>query len=235
MAKSQDTDNADKNMQNDGRSPKATVVTASKPKKTSSKKGGEMIKPPLFKTVGGKIGLAFATVSCYLFLSVFLSRYWSAGWDPLVAPGRYLSSAFSWAAFYLPIWCLLAGILAISPKFYPRLTYLLASSALPFLVAAGFARISTEPGAFFENHPIFAAVGLSSLYAGLGFLFAASFGIVIFGFAKMTAWMKATGKPPRRQGRARRIQSGGETPDPLLFGQPDTAMDRRQESAAIPG
>ncbi|PKL07299.1 MAG: DNA translocase FtsK, partial [Spirochaetae bacterium HGW-Spirochaetae-9] len=89
---------------------------------------------------------------------------------------------------------LLAGILAVFPTFFPRLTYLLVSSVLPFLVAAGFARISSEPGAFFENHPLFAAVGLSSLYAGLGFLFAAALAAVVFGFIKLTAWMKATGR-----------------------------------------
>ena len=113
-----------------------------------------------------------------------------------MAPGRFLAAAFSWAAFYLPLWCLLAALLAIVPKFLPRLTYLLLASVLPFLVAAGFARISTEPGAFFENHPVFAAVGLSSLYAGLGFLFAASLGIVLFGLSKMTGWMRTSGWLP---------------------------------------
>ena len=196
MAKSQDMENADKNIRGDGRSPKATVVTASRPKRASANPEARDEKHTIFSTLGGKIGLGLAVISFYLTLSLFLSLYWPTGWAPLVAPGRFLNGAFSWAAFYLPLWCLLAALLAIVPKFLPRLTYLLLSSALPFLVAAGFARISTEPGAFFENHPVFAAVGLSSLYAGLGFLFAASLGIVLFGLSKMTAWMRSSGRLP---------------------------------------
>ncbi|MHB9153625.1 MAG: DNA translocase FtsK [Spirochaetales bacterium] len=196
MAKSQDMENADKDMRGEGRSPKATVVTASRPKKASGNPKAGDGKRTILSTLEGKVGLGFAILSLYLVLSILLSYYWPAGWAPLVAPGRFLAAAFSWAAFYLPLWCLLAALLTIVPKFLPRLTYLLLASVLPFLVAAGFARISTEPGAFFENHPVFAAVGLSSLYAGLGFLFAASLGIMLFGLSKMTGWMRASGWLP---------------------------------------
>ena len=195
MAKHQDAGKADGTMSEKGQSPKAAIVIASKPKSTTKKaaKSGDDGKTALLKTFGGKLGLTFLVLSAYLFLSMTLSFYWPGGWAFLVAPGRFLTSAFSWASYYLPLWCLFVALLAAMPKFLPRLTYLLTASAIPFLVVAGFARISTEPGAFFENHPLFAAVGLSSLYAGLGFLFASSLGLLVFGFARMTAWMKATG------------------------------------------
>lgn len=195
MRRSQEAANADIDIEDSGQSPKAAVVIASKPRKSSSRKAadGKAAKGALFKTGGGKVGLVFFSIVAYLTLSLALARYWPGGWGFLVAPGLFLTRAFAWAAFYLPLWSLLAGVLAVFPRFFPRLTYLLVSSVLPFLVAAGFARISSEPGAFFENHPVFAAVGLSSLYAGLGFLFAAALAAVIFGFVKLTAWMKATG------------------------------------------
>ncbi|MFA6365604.1 MAG: DNA translocase FtsK [Candidatus Hydrogenedentales bacterium] len=200
MAKSLDPANTDKNIHGEGQNPKAAVVIASKPNKVPAKKtesgkngAGRGAKSSLFGTPVGRVGLAFFAIAGYLLLTISLSYYWPAGWGPLVAPGLILTGAFSWAAYYLPIFCVFAAALALLPAFHPRLTYLLASSVLPFLVAAGFARISTEPGAFFENHPIFAAVGISSLYAGLGFLFAASLAAVIFGFVKLSAWMRATG------------------------------------------
>ncbi|MCE5256555.1 MAG: DNA translocase FtsK [Spirochaetaceae bacterium] len=82
-------------------------------------------------------------------------------------------------------------MLIILPGFYPRTTFMLGASALPFLVVAVFARISTEPGAFFENHPVFAAVGLSSLYAVIGFLFALSWVLLALGLVKLTERMKS--------------------------------------------
>lgn len=196
MRRSQEAANADIDIEDKGQSPKAAVVIASKPRKTSSRNaaGGKAAKPSWFATVGGKVGAGFFLIAGYLTLSLVLARYWPDGWNFLVTPGFFLGRSFAWAAFYLPLWCFLAGMLAVFPRFYPRLTYLLVSSVLPFLVAAGFARISSEPGAFFENHPVFAAVGLSSLYAGLGFLFAAALVAVVFGFVKLTAWMKATGR-----------------------------------------
>jgi DNA segregation ATPase FtsK/SpoIIIE-like protein len=172
--------------------PKASIVVAGKPKRDPP----AMAKPNLFSTFGGKFSTVFFSLSLYLALTLGLYVLWPRGWNFLVHPGRILHGAFSWAAWLLPIWCICAGILVALPKAHPRLTYLLASSALPFLVLAGFARISTEPGAFFENHPVFAAVGLSSLYAGLGFLFAAASGLVIFGYIKLTGWLKASGRLP---------------------------------------
>jgi len=193
MAKYQDAGKADGSVAEKGQSPKTAIVIASKPGKARKKAQKGDGKIPLLDTFRGKVGLAFLALSFYLFLSISLSHYWPKGWAFIVAPGRFLASAFSWASFCLPLWCLFVAFVAVIPKFLPRLTYLLAASSIPFLVVAGFARISTEPGAFFENHPLFAAVGLSSLYAGLGFLFASSLGLLAFGFVRMTAWMKAAG------------------------------------------
>jgi len=216
MAKNKDAEKGNENMRETGQNPKAAVVIASKPKTISRKSHGGKSeadgKVPLLKTFSGKIGLLFLLCSVYLFLSIELSHYWPKGWAFLVAPGLFLTAAFSWASFYLPLWCLFVAILAILPKFLPRLDYILASSAIPFLVIAGFARISTEPGAFFENHPLFAAVGLSSLYAGLGFLFASSLGLLVFGFVKITAWMKATGRLVTSRTATSKSKSKGKPP-----------------------
>ncbi|HEY9054232.1 MAG TPA: hypothetical protein VIO60_05380, partial [Rectinemataceae bacterium] len=145
----------------------------------------------------------FFSLSAYLVFVLGLSLLWPRGWTFLVGPGIWLHGAFAWASWFLPAWMLCAALLLRSPSFHPRLSYLLGAVSLPYLVAAGFARISTEPGAFFENHPFFAAVGLSSLYAGFGFLFAASIAAVGFGLAKISSWMRDTGRiQPRRGKRA---------------------------------
>jgi len=225
MSRSQGMANADNDDDSEGRRAKATVVTAPKPRRGAGKaarKGadsGEAKKSGLLETAGGKVGLGLLAIAGYLFLSLCLQPAWPHGWAVIVGPGRFLARAFAWSAFFIPIWCVFAAVLAAVPHFMPRLTYLLAASAFPFLVSAAFARIQTEPGAFFENHPIFAAVGLSSLYAGLGFLFAASLFAVAFGHVKLTAWMKATGRLPNaRAAKAARAEAKAKArgkPTPL--------------------
>jgi len=91
------------------------------------------------------------------------------------------------------LWLFWAAGLVFVPKFCPRMTYLLGVSALPFIVVTGFARLSSDPGAFFESYPATAKVGLSSLYAALGFLCAASLVVVIAGYIKLSDWLKANG------------------------------------------
>ncbi|TXT42535.1 MAG: DNA segregation ATPase FtsK/SpoIIIE S-DNA-T family [Spirochaetes bacterium] len=175
--------------------PKASIVVASP--RTQSPKDTSKAKRRIgrfFSTPGG-IASAFSLfLAFYLSLTLWLASIWPEGWAFLVRPGILLKSSFAWASWFLPLWILCAGIMAALPKAHPRFAYILAASALPFLVLAGFARISTEPGPFFENQPIFAAVGLSSLYAGFGFLFALAVGLVGFGFFRLTLWMRATGK-----------------------------------------
>ena len=103
---------------------------------------------------------------------MLLWSYLPTIWKPLVLPGQTLLGIFSWAAYYLPLWLAWAAGLVYVPKFCPRMTYLLGTSALPFVVVTAFARLSTNPSVFFEHHPSMAKVGLSSLYAALGFLLA---------------------------------------------------------------
>jgi len=143
-----------------------------------------------------------------------LSLLWPRGWTFLVGPGLWLHAAFAWASWFLPLWMLGAGFLLRSASFHPRLSYLLGAVSIPYLVAAGFARISTEPGAFFENHPFFAAVGLSSLYAGFGFLFAASLAAVGFGFVKISAWMRDTGRLESKQDKKGAKRGAGKAAGP---------------------
>ncbi len=167
--------------------PKASVVVARKTVRRASASRSSL------KSVRGIVALLFTTAGGVALLSMLLWTHFPGIWKPLVVPGRILLSVFSWAAYYLPLWLFWAAGLAFVPKFCPRLTYLLGISALPFVVVTGFARLSSNPGAFFENHPAMAKVGLSSLYAALGFLCAASLVVVIAGYMKLSEWLKANG------------------------------------------
>lgn len=165
-----------------------------------------MTTRPEPKTPAGKLpparniaaGALFA-MGLYLLLSTGLWGLWPSGWAVFVAAGGFLYRAFAWASLYLPLWCGLAGLLVRAGKFLPRSTFALGASAMPFLVLASFARLSTEPGAFFENHPVFAAVGLPALYAGLGLLGGLSLSLMAVGHFKITEWMRVSGfERPRR-------------------------------------
>jgi S-DNA-T family DNA segregation ATPase FtsK/SpoIIIE len=186
--------------------PKASVVKAPRPRQGSpgGKAKDENAEKAFFSTLNGRLFLFFFVLSVYLMLSITIAPLWPQGWKAIVGPGIFLGKAFSWAAFYIPAVSLLASVLAMIPKFLPRSTYLLASSAFPFLVVAAFAKLTTEPGVFFENHPVFAAVGLSSLYAGLGFLLAVALAAVIFGYVKLGTWLRSTGRLPEKKPKSGR-------------------------------
>ena len=186
-------------------------------------------------SASGRIGLGFTLLALYLLASILLSITWPSGWTFLTGPGMFLARTFSWASFYIPLWCLLGAMIAVLRGFHPRLSYFLAASSLPFLVVAGYARISTEPGAFFENFPVFAAVGLSSLYAGLGFLFAVTLGLVLFGHVKLTQWLRSRGylPDPRALRAARKAEKSAEQKKSVIARMhaalKQWAEDRRQK------
>lgn len=191
------SDSPDKAASKSQAKPKASVVVASRrtrAPKAQGKAKGRLAK--FLSTPAGIVSALCLSLAFYLSTSLWLASIWPGGWAFVVRPGILLGASFSWAAWFLPAWILCAGVMAALPKAHPRFAYLLASSALPFLVLAGFARISTQPGPFFENHPVFAAVGLSSLYAGFGFLFALAVGLVGFGFVRLTLWMRSSGRLP---------------------------------------
>ncbi len=167
--------------------PKASVVVAKKraPRVSTS-------RSPL-KSARGIVALLFAAAGIVALLSMVLWTHFPALWEPLVVPGKVLLNVFSWAAYFLPLWLFWAAGLVFVPRFCPRMTYLLGVSALPFIVVTGFARLSSDPGAFFESYPAMAKVGLSSLYAALGFLCAASFVVVIAGYIKLSDWLRVNG------------------------------------------
>ncbi|HOU61401.1 MAG TPA: DNA translocase FtsK [Rectinema sp.] len=175
--------------------PKASVVVAKKPaaRRGSSTSIKASARSSALRSTRGIIALIFFIVALFLFISMLLWSYFPTIWRPLVLPGQTLLNIFSWAAYYLPLWLAWAAILVYVPSFCPRMTYLLGTSALPFVVATGFARLSANPGSFFEHHPSMAKVGLSSLYAALGFLLAASLMIVIAGYIKLSEWLRANG------------------------------------------
>jgi len=158
------------------------------------------------------MAIVFIVLGVSALLSMLIWTRYPSVWKPLVVPGKTLISIFSWAAYYLPVWLFWAAALAFVPRFCPRLTYLLGISALPFVVVTAFARLSSNPGQFFEGHPSMAKVGLSSLYAALGFLFAASLVIVVAGYIKLAEWLKTNGYIKTRAERAQagKGQSFGE-------------------------
>ena len=200
---------------------KASVVVARKPRTRASAAGGSAAggrsnggrtKPSVFKSARGIVAIAFIVLGASALLSMLIWTRYPSVWKPIVVPGKMLIGIFSWAAYYLPVWLFWAAALAFVPKFCPRLTYLLGISALPFVVVTAFARLSSNPGQFFESHPSMAKVGLSSLYAALGFLFAASLVIVVAGYIKLTEWLKTNGYIKTRAERAQagKGQSFGE-------------------------
>ena len=192
---------------------KASVVTAREPSRPNSAgKAGRRSRAgvatqdgpkPKAKASRFRKGMAWsmAVIGLYGALSIELAAVWPGGWPLLVVPGRFLRQAFAWAAWYLPVWCLWAALMIVLPGFYPRMTFLLSASSLPFLVIAAYAKISTQPGAFFENYPVFAAVGLSSLFAVLGFLFAVSWILIILGMVKIRDHIKGPRRKPGRQAK----------------------------------
>lgn len=196
--------------------PKASVVVARKPRNRASAAGGSAAggrtKPSVFKSARGIVAIAFIVLGASALLSMLIWTRYPSVWKPIVVPGKTLIGIFSWAAYYLPVWLFWAAALAFVPRFCPRLTYLLGISALPFVVVTAFARLSSNPGQFFESHPSMAKVGLSSLYAALGFLFAASLVIVVAGYIKLTEWLKTNGYIKTRAERAQagKGQSFGE-------------------------
>ncbi|MEN6598807.1 MAG: hypothetical protein ABFC21_00115, partial [Rectinema sp.] len=175
--------------------PKASVVVAKKPAgrsgSSASIKGST--KGHTLRSARGIIALIFFIGALFLLVSMLLWSYLPTIWKPFVLPGQTLLGIFSWAAYYLPLWLAWAAALVYVPKFCPRMTYLLGTSALPFVVVTGFARLSTNPSVFFEHHPSMAKVGLSSLYAALGFLLAASLMVIFAGYLKLSEWLKANG------------------------------------------
>lgn len=175
-----------------GNAGKASVVVASPPSRQNrgnGKSAKSKRETSLWPSPSKVIALLTALAAAYLVLSLFLALKWPQGWAVFTEPGKQILIRFSWAGFFLPLWLACAAVLIVLPGFYPRLTYFLGAAALPFLVLTIFARLSTEPGAFFENHPVFAAVGLSSLYAGVGFLFALSLVLVSLGYFKLNEWL----------------------------------------------
>lgn len=204
--------------------PKASVVVAGARRKRSEESARRHAPGISVRSIAAGV---FVFAACFMAMTMVLARVWPNGWSVLIEPGRLLSGIFAWAAWFLPFWCLWAAILVYVPVFLPRLTYLLGVIALPFLVVTAFARISTNPAGFFLSHPAMARVGLSSLYAGLGFLFAASLFLVGAGFARLTVWLKAHGyiKEKDKKGSTREGPGLGSRISEFLR----HALERREE------
>lgn len=151
---------------------------------------------------GDTMAIVLGTFGVLLLISLGLSRLWPSGWPFLVAAGSFLYSTFSWASLYIPLWFGATAMLVRLPGFRPRSTFVLGASVVPFLIVAAYARLTTEPGAFFENHPVFAAVGLPAIYTGLGLLGGLALSLIAVGHFKITEWMKLNGmifeKPSKR-------------------------------------
>ncbi|MEI6385814.1 MAG: DNA translocase FtsK [Spirochaetota bacterium] len=136
------------------------------------------------KGIGGMVAFAALgglLLAVGLLLIVFLG---SSLMDPLSVPGMpgtALFKAFSWAAWFLPLWALAAAALAVlagNPlRTKPVTMILLGFAALPFLCIAAFARLldSSSPMA-------------PGLTATPRFALAALFGLLGVGSAAAIAW-----------------------------------------------
>lgn len=109
------------------------------------------------------ISIVLAFIATILLISMGLSLAWPDAPMSLIGIGRWLISAFSWAAMYVPLWLYCLAAMVLFPGFHPVALYFLSASVLPFLVIAAYARITSDPVQSFARWPLLAAVGLPAI------------------------------------------------------------------------
>ncbi len=95
-------------------------------------------------TAGG-LAVVLILLSAYLFVALFVSLAGLEGvsWSFTGLVGSFLLAAFSFAAFFVPLYLLAAAILLLSRRFARRYAAVLTSTILPFLTLALLLRIVT--------------------------------------------------------------------------------------------
>lgn len=164
------------------------------------------------------LGSLLATAALYLLSALLLSAGGRAGPALLLLPGERLLSAFSWAAFYAPLWLAAAAAIAFVPGFRPAALFSLAASLAPFLLLAAFARLAADPAGAFAAYPLLEALGLPAL--GFAAFLATLFLSLLI--ARLALLFPAGG-PGGGDGGEGEAEAGAERPGgyPRLLGAPD--------------
>jgi DNA segregation ATPase FtsK/SpoIIIE, S-DNA-T family len=111
------------------------------------------------------LGTAFAVLSALGLVSVFLALLSPEDPGFIGLPGAFLAGAFSWAAFFVPLWLAAASALAFLPGWRPGAVVALGLSVLPFVPIALVARISSAGEELLTEHPGLEALGFPALVA----------------------------------------------------------------------
>jgi S-DNA-T family DNA segregation ATPase FtsK/SpoIIIE len=111
------------------------------------------------------LGAMLAAGAIYLLASLALSSSGGGAELPLAltGPGLALGGAFSWAAFFVPLWLGVAAIMAFVPGFHPAAIFSLIASWLPFLAVAAYARFVQDPARWYSDYPALEAIGPGAL------------------------------------------------------------------------
>lgn len=128
------------------------------------------------------LSATLAIVSGWILLSLLLLLA-----DPLfrlqLAPGPFLFGAFSYAAYYVPVYLLVAAYLLVRDRFERRNIAALTATCLPFLAAALACKIAFGPAAPFPMWSLRLAFGQAGT-ATLLWLIAALLIVLIIGVRK---------------------------------------------------
>ncbi len=97
---------------------------------------------PRARVAAFAVGAALLVGSALLALSLLLAVFPLASLpEALVSPGGLLYSAYGFSAFLVPVLFLWGAILLLVPGWWPRATFLLACSFVPFFTVAGGERL----------------------------------------------------------------------------------------------
>ena len=110
-------------------------------------------------------GAILAVGAIYLLISLALASSPSSAELPLAVagPGEALRGAFSWAAFFVPLWLGASALMAFIPGFNPAAIFCLIASWLPFIVVTAYARFAQDPARWYPDYPALEAIGPTAL------------------------------------------------------------------------
>ncbi len=97
---------------------------------------------PTARAAAFAVGASLLVGSAILALSLLLAVFpLASSPDPLVSAGRLLYSAYGFSSFLVPALFLWGAVLLLIPGWWPRATFMLACSFVPFFTVAGGERL----------------------------------------------------------------------------------------------
>jgi len=122
-------------------------MEAGPPVSNSSKSGSPALAGALVLGVSAA-ALAFSVVTALL------------GWSGAIsAPGNFLSGAYGFAAFLVPVYLFWAALILADPQYNPDRIFMLACMVVPFLTLAAGMAVSRDPSSIFDSFPAFSFLG----------------------------------------------------------------------------